>query len=598
MDDKNVSNIIQQIDSSDQRKAEALRVHIGIIGTGRIAPRFLEEAKQVSGVAVTSAYNPQREQAETFEAKYGIRCYYNDLEDFLAMVDAVYIASPHETHYKYARAALKCSKHVLCEKPLAFTATEARDLFKLAKQQDLVLMEGIKTAYGPGFAKLMEVVKSGIIGEIGDVEACFSRLTDPSLREMTDVEYGGAYLEFGSYTLLPIFRLLGIDYEQINIASIIADHQIDLYTKIHFKYKNGMASSKTGIGVKSEGQLMIAGTKGYILVDAPWWLTKAFEVRYEDPRKIDRYEIDFVGDGLRYEINEYRDRILGKEPCTHGLTTEETIAMAAVVQSFMEKRKADREDLQRRNIQAGMKVWAHRGCSYRFPENTLPAFQAACELDGITGVELDIQLTRDGELVVFHDEAVDRLMDGAGHLKDYSLSEIRKLRFKGVEDSLSEVSIPTMEEVLRLIKPYCVSKGLLINIELKNNKARYDGMEEKILELISDNDMGQYVLYSSFNGDSLVRLKELDEQIKAGILKRKLDDCISFGMQHSIDAYHPCIDYLEGNLTLSENAVVRGWNEREPFYGQEMILPIFDLVALRKKGVTDLITNVPERYLE
>lgn len=326
--------------SSSQLRSERFNiVSIGIVGTGRIAPRFLSEAKYVSGAIIECAYNPERESAVKFEAAYGIRTYIDDYEGFLGQVDAVYIASPHETHYDYARRAMLAGKHVLCEKPLTFTRAEAKELYLVAKDQGVVLMEGIKTAYCPGFLQMMNVAKSGVIGEIRDVEACFSRLADIDSREMTDRIYGGAFLEYGGYPLLPIFKLLGINYKDILIDSIPGKNGIDLYTKIHMRYPQGFGMAKMGVGIKSEGQLIIAGTKGYILAKSPWWQTRRFEIRYEDPNKVDPYELRFQGDGLRYEIGDFVSKINGHgQGSNYKLTPEESIAMADIVEQFLKIR--------------------------------------------------------------------------------------------------------------------------------------------------------------------------------------------------------------------------------------------------------------------
>lgn len=326
------------ISSTMLRKGKFPIIRLGVVGTGRIAPRFISEAKYVSGLNVQSVYNPHRESADRFAATHFLDSHSDDYESFLGTVDAIYIASPHETHYDYTRRALAAGKHVLCEKPMAFTRSQTEELFSLAKDKGLVLMEGIKTAYCPGFAQLISVAKSGKIGEIRDVEACFSRLTAPNLREMVDVRYGGAFLEFGSYTILPIVKLMGVKYDKIKISSILAENGVDLYTKIYFDYPNGMATSKTGLGVKSEGQLLISGTKGYILAESPWWLTRKFQVRYEDPSLIETYTPNFLGDGLRYEIGEFALRINGRGGHPFKLTEEETFAMADVVERFMEER--------------------------------------------------------------------------------------------------------------------------------------------------------------------------------------------------------------------------------------------------------------------
>ena len=327
------------ISSTMLRKSRFQIVRMGIVGTGRIAPRFVSESKYVSGITIVCAYNPERVSGENFQTKYGIEYMDSDYPAFLERVDAVYIASPNETHYDYAKSALEHGKHVLSEKPLAFTRQETIELHQLAKEKNLVLLEGIKTAYCPGFQQMMNVALSGKIGEIRDVEACFTRLADLSSRERTDADFGGSYLEFGGYVLLPIMKLLGTDYKDVRIDSITGKDGIDLYTKIQLIYENGMATAKAGVGVKSEGQLVIAGTKGYILAESPWWLTKKFTVRYEDANRIETYEPNFQGDGLRYEISEFVSKINGYGKNGYKLTTEESIAMSEITEQFMKKRQ-------------------------------------------------------------------------------------------------------------------------------------------------------------------------------------------------------------------------------------------------------------------
>ncbi len=326
------------ISSTMLRESRFKIVRMGIVGTGRIAPRFVSEAKYVSGISIVCAYNPEKESGARFEQEYDIRTYGEDYDTFLEEVDGVYVASPNETHYAYAKEALRRGKHVLCEKPLAFTKAETMELYHLAAEKGVVLYEAIKTAYCPGFQQMMNVALSGKVGQICDVEACFSRLANLDARERTDARYGGAFLEFAAYDFLPIFKLMGTDYKEVRIDSIYGEGGIDLYTKVQFVYEHGMATAKCGVGVKSEGQLVIAGTKGYILAESPWWLTRKFQVRYEDATKVENYEPRFQGDGLRYEISEFVFKINGIEHIGYRLTEEEAEAMAEITEMFMNKR--------------------------------------------------------------------------------------------------------------------------------------------------------------------------------------------------------------------------------------------------------------------
>jgi len=327
------------ISSTDIRKSTQRIIRLGIIGTGRIAPRFFRETSYVSGIEVVNAYNPEKDSAKNFEKNYKLKTYTSHFEKFMSDIDAVYVASPNETHSDYVEKALAAGKHVLCEKPMTFTYQEARRLYEVASEKNLVLMEGIRTAYLPGFNQLLAVAKSGVIGDIVDVEACFSRLGAPNSREMTDAKYSGAFLEYGSYTMLPILKLFGLDYKDVKIDSIYGKNGIDVFTKVQFIYRDGLATSKSGAGVKTEGQLVVSGTEGYILAKSPWWLLKEFDVRYEDPNKIDHYDVRFSGDdGFRYEISEFVSKINGVGG-DYKLTAEESIAMADIVERFMIKRR-------------------------------------------------------------------------------------------------------------------------------------------------------------------------------------------------------------------------------------------------------------------
>ena len=332
------------ISSSDLRDSKQKIIRIGIIGTGRIAPRFFKETSFVSGIEVVTAYNPEVESAKSFESQYQVETRTEKFDGFLDEVDAVYVASPNETHSSYVRRAVLAGKHVLCEKPMTFTYAEAEELYGMAQEKGITLMEGVRTAYLPGFQQLLGKARDGSIGRICDVEACFTRIGTPGSREMTDAKYSGAFLEYGSYTMLPIFKLLGKDYSNVNIESVYGKNGIDIFTKAEFQYENALAIAKTGAGVKSEGQLIISGTKGYIIAQSPWWLTKGFDVRYEDPSKIEHYEATFQGeDGLRYEISEFLNKINGNGGNDYKLTAGESIAMADVVEKFMIRRR----DLQR-----------------------------------------------------------------------------------------------------------------------------------------------------------------------------------------------------------------------------------------------------------
>lgn len=311
---------------------------LGIIGTGRIAKRFVPEARIIEGIEVSAVYNPHIESAERFAKEHGIDFDTDDLEKFADRVEAVYIASPHQTHFGYAESLLGKGKHVLCEKPLCLKRSEAEELYQIAKKKKMVLMEAVKTSCCPGFVELLRTAKSGVIGEVKDVEACFTRLTPRNTREFKDIAYGGSFTEFGSYALLPVIKLLGTEYTDIKFKSLQDENGVDWYTKGFLDYGERLASVKTGLSVKSEGQLLISGTEGYILAESPWWLTRKFEVRYEDPNKREVYTFPFEEQGLRYEIEEFRRRIEGEKDEEKGISPKESVTVAGIMEEFLQER--------------------------------------------------------------------------------------------------------------------------------------------------------------------------------------------------------------------------------------------------------------------
>lgn len=323
------------ISSSELREAGDI-LRLGVIGTGRIASRFVPEAKYVSGVNVEAVYNPRLTSAKTFGEKYQLKKYTHDLDDFFSDIDAVYIASPHETHTSYAKLALDAGKHVLCEKPFSLNPKETEELFALAEEKELVLMEAIKTAYCTGFHQVVSLAKSGKIGTVVDVEACFTKLASGDLRELQNNSFGGSFLELASYPLLPMMKILGTKFEDVSFTSFVDETGIDQYTKFQLTYPHGIATGKVGLGVKSHGQLLISGTKGYIKVDAPWWKTEEFTVCFENTEENEKSFYKFKGDGLRYELSEFATMILHPDKTNFKLMGGEVLAMSEIFQLFLE----------------------------------------------------------------------------------------------------------------------------------------------------------------------------------------------------------------------------------------------------------------------
>jgi glycerol-3-phosphate cytidylyltransferase len=320
--------------SSTQLRQELSTVQLGIIGTGSIANRFVPEADNVNSVQIKAAYNPNDKENRSFCETHGIVVTAQSLDELFEECNAVYIASPHYTHYEYVKSALLAGKHVLCETPFVFSKSQAEELYQIAEDKNLVLMVALKTAFTPAFGHLFSLLKSRVIGDIVEVNASVTTLTDENSEKLDSKRFGGSMSENACFPLLPIFKFLGMEYRNINFYSKMKN-DVDMFTKAVFRYDHAVASFQVGLGVKTEGSMTIAGTKGYVYVPAPWWKTDYFEVRYEDQNQNKKYFYPFVGEGLRYEIKDFVASILSNGSHFSKVSKSENVKMAEVQEQYI-----------------------------------------------------------------------------------------------------------------------------------------------------------------------------------------------------------------------------------------------------------------------
>lgn len=322
------------ISSTMLRNAAEVVYKLGIIGTGRIAEKFVPESLHVEALRITSVYNPEDNVGATeFVDRFKIPNLAYSLDEFYKQVDAVYIASPHLTHYEYIAQSLDNGKHVLCETPMVLRGEAADYLFNKASCRGLVLMEANKTAHCPGFNHLVTLVKSGVIGDVVDIEASVSRLTSGKVRELDTNQAGGAVNELMYAPMLPIVKLLGKEIKNISFYTK-KKNNVDLYTKGIVQYEKAIASFKLGLGVKTDGNLIISGTKGYIHVPSPWWKTGYFELCFEDLNNNKKYFYAYENDGLRYEIREFLSCINSGKIESYRLDSKETTLICGAIEQY------------------------------------------------------------------------------------------------------------------------------------------------------------------------------------------------------------------------------------------------------------------------
>lgn len=234
------------------------------------------------------------------------------------------------------------------------------------------------------------------------------------------------------------------------------------------------------------------------------------------------------------------------------------------------------------------KVWAHRGASAYAPENTLEAFLLAAE-QGADGVELDVQLTKDGEMVVVHDEEIDRVSDGSGFVKYYTLAELKTLNFNKTHPEYQDVKIPTLREVYEALKP----TGMTINVELKTGIFWYKDLEKKVLELTKEMEMEDRVIYSSFNHYSIQQMKKIVPEAETAYLYSDVIlNVAEYAKNTKVDGLHPAVYHVKMADFLKEylgsNLNVRVWTVNEKA----------DMKWLIDAGVTAIITNYPDMAVQ
>jgi choline-phosphate cytidylyltransferase len=290
--------------SSSEIRSEQQPVTLGFVGESPIINKIERESKYVNGLVAGKVFTlNDRFLSDSLKDKARQTSSFDELLD---ASDALYIISAPELHYNQIKQALERGKHVLCESPVTLRPEEWRELKALAAEKKVVLLDAIKTAYSMAYNRLLLLAKSGIIGDIVSVDtSCTSLLEfDPTQDINKEQLEWNSVCAWGPTAMLPIFQLLGTDYVSKRIVTRFVDEErsYDAFTSIMFIYPHAVASLKVGQGVKSEGEMVVSGTKGYIYVPAPWWKTDYFEVRYEDPHNNKRYFYQLDGEGLRYEL--------------------------------------------------------------------------------------------------------------------------------------------------------------------------------------------------------------------------------------------------------------------------------------------------------
>jgi len=325
--------------SSTQLRSENFdRIKMGLVGLGRDTQAFIDESKFVSSLNVNRIYSDDFLKVKAFTKdnvtiKYG----HDNYDEFLdTPIQAVYIDTALEEHYTFISKALKAGKHVLCENPIALNKGELKELLSLAKKENKLLLSAVKTAFLPAFNQLLKELDSGVIGEIKEVRATRTSLYKEKDYSQKFIGQGATNI-LSAYPSLLMNKVLGKS-KKISFFDQIEDGY-DINNLIVTEHKGGaLGISNVAVGMKSEGDAVISGTKGYIYIPAPWWLTKKFEVRFEDSHKTLNFNYEFEGCGLRYMIAEFGSLIQRGKGKSKMLTPSDIVGINRVLLEYNEKR--------------------------------------------------------------------------------------------------------------------------------------------------------------------------------------------------------------------------------------------------------------------
>jgi len=327
------------ISSTKLRKENFSTIKMGLAGLGRDTQAFIAEAQFVSNVKINRIYDEDFLALKAFtkgndEIAYG----HDNYDEFLdTSIQAVYIDTSLEQHYILIKKALEAGKHVLCENPLALGKNELKELLSIAKKEKRVLLTALKTAFLPAFNQLLKELETGVIGEIKEVRATRTSL-------YLEKDYSNEFIAQGatnilsSYPSLLIHKVLG-KCKEIKFFDQ-KESGYDISNLIISRHKGGsLGVARVATGIKSEGDAVISGTRGYIYIPAPWWLTKKFYVRFEDEHKSQTFNYEFEGDGLRYMIAEFTSLIQRGNRKSKKLSPSDMVAINRVLLDYNESNK-------------------------------------------------------------------------------------------------------------------------------------------------------------------------------------------------------------------------------------------------------------------
>lgn len=308
--------------SSTKLRSEGTIYSIGIVTDDTEDNEMVQESKFVSGLHVESVYSEDIFIAREFCDRYELDSYGTDYGQFLEGLDIVYIKSGLKKRSGYIKHALQQGKHVISDTPMTLDTGEQKELFALAKEQKVVLVERLTLVYLRAFVQLVWLTHGDLIGNVVAVKCAISQ---------DDFEGGKSFNETVSQALCACIKLLGRDYLDVNTNAVRGSDGEFVYDMITVKYPKALATIEIGTTVDVENELVIIGSKGRITVPNDWWNTGYFEAKIEGQEFLKRYSFNFEGNGLRYLLQELTIMIRDKRTECTRLFYEESETLAELL---------------------------------------------------------------------------------------------------------------------------------------------------------------------------------------------------------------------------------------------------------------------------
>ena len=312
-------------------------VRWGILGTGRIARVFCNTLHALPQAEIYAVGSRSREKAESFCQEQGAAVCYGTYEEFVKdeKIDIVYVATPIGSHYQDVKRCLTVGRNVLCEKAFTQTSEEARELYALAQEKGLFLMEAMWTKFQPVYRKMMEWKQQGKLGQIQGVEARFYTCATKEHRLMKDKNHGGALLDLTIYPMMYACSFLGYEPQCINAMAAKGGDGADVMDSLQFSYSDGSFATLTGgLACQRQVSLYVHGTKGRVLLEQEYFYKaqKAALIDW-DNQLIEEFDGTFTVDGYEYEALEAMDCIRSGRTESALAPMEETIKLIQLMET-------------------------------------------------------------------------------------------------------------------------------------------------------------------------------------------------------------------------------------------------------------------------